>query len=265
MPSGVIVNVEEWPMDEPMARQVLPTPQGTSVIPDITNYAWYEYGLRVGFWRIKDVLDRHGLRATLSLNAAVCDACPRVVEESLKSGWEMLGHSYFQRPLHLEKDERATIKKTIQTIKGKTGQMPRGWMGPGLAETMDSLDILAEEGIEYVCDWCHDDQPVPLTVKKGNMHSIPYTLELNDLPMYVIQHHRSSEIYDRARDQFDTFYREGATQPRIMAISTHPFVTGVPHRIGYFEKIFEYLKQHEGVVFWTGSQVLDWYKEASVT
>lgn len=258
-----VINVEEWDIHEPMARTILPTPQGRSVLPDIPNFAWFDYGLRVGLWRLKRVLDRHLIRATVSLNASVCLSYPQIVTESLESGWEMMGHGFIQRVINAEPDERAVIRRTIETIKEFTGTAPRGWMGPGLAETFDTPDILAEEGIEYICDWCNDDQPYRMKVKSGTLVSIPYTLELNDIPIYAVQHHRSPEIFERARDQFDTLYREGAESARIMAISTHPYITGVPHRIKYFDMIFDYIRQFEGVVFMTGSEILDWYNSAT--
>jgi peptidoglycan/xylan/chitin deacetylase (PgdA/CDA1 family) len=254
-----VINVEEWDITQPMARTVLPTPQGVQVIPDIANYGWFDYGMRVGFWRFKQVLDRHGIRATVSLNASVCNTYPQIVDDSVNSGWEMMGHGFIQRAINTEPDEREVIRRTIQTIKDHTGQAPRGWMGPGLAETFDTPDILAEEGIEYVCDWCNDDQPYVMKVKSGRLVSIPYTLEVNDIPIYLIQHHRSPEIFERARDQFDTLYREGAESARIMCVSTHPYITGVPHRIKYYDMIFEYMRQFAGVEFWTGSEILNWF------
>ena len=133
----VIINVEEWDINEPMARTVLPTPQGRSVVPDIPNYAWYDYGTRVGFWRLKRVLDRYNIRATVSLNASVCLTYPQMVQESLEAGWEMMGHGFVQRVINAEPDEREVIRRTITTIKEFTGAAPRGWMGPGLAETLD--------------------------------------------------------------------------------------------------------------------------------
>jgi len=254
-----VINVEEWDISEPMSRTVLPTPQGVATIPDIPNFGWFDYGLRVGFWRMKQVLDRHGIRATVSLNASVCLSYPQLVEESLKSGWEMLAHGFIQRVINKEPDERAVIRRSIDTIAEATGSPPRGWMGPGLAETFDTPDILAEEGIEYIADWCNDDQPYPLKVKSGNMVAVPYTVELNDIPIYLVQHHRSPELFDRAKDQFDTLYREGADSARVMCVSTHPYITGVAHRIKYYDMIFEYIKQFEGVMFMTGSEILDWY------
>ncbi len=256
----VIVNVEEWDINEPMARRVLPSPQGVTVTPDVPNWSWAEYGLRVGFWRLKEVLDRHDIRATVSLNASVCDSYPQIVDRATAAGWEIMGHGFVQRVLNVEQDERAVIRRTIDTIRKKTGTAPRGWMGPGLAETFETPDILAEEGIEYVCDWVADDQPFPINVRRGSLTSIPYTLELNDIPIHIDQHHRAPELFERSRDQFDTLYREGADNVRVMAIAVHPYITGVPHRIGYFERIFQYIKQHDGVAFMTGGQVLDWYR-----
>ena len=259
----VIINVEEWDINEPMARTILPTPQGRSVIPDIPNFAWFDYGLRVGFWRLKEVLDRHRIRATVSLNASVCLTYPQVVEESLKSGWEIMGHGFTQRVINVEPDEREVIRRTIDTIREFTGSAPRGWMGPGLAETFETPDILAEEGIDYVFDWCNDDQPYPMKVRSGRLVSIPYTLELNDIPMFAVQHHSSPELYRRARDQFDTLYREGADSARVMAISTHPYITGVPHRIKYFDMALNYIRRFKEVEFMTGSEILDWYNSVA--
>jgi len=254
-----VINVEEWDINEPTARAVLPTPQDAKILPDIANFGWFDYGLRAGFWRLKKVLDRHDIRATLSLNASVCNNYPQIVRQSLDAGWEILGHGFVQRVINKEPNEREVIRKSINTIEAFTGKKVRGWMGPGLAETFNTPDILTEEGIEYVADWCNDDQPYEMKVKSGRLVSIPYTLELNDIPIYVVQHHRSAEIFDRARDQFDTLYQEGAHSARIMCISTHPYITGVPHRIKYYEMIFEYIRQFEGVLFMTGSEILDWY------
>ena len=255
----VIINLEEWDINEAMARTVLPAPQGREVIPDIPNFGWFDYGLRVGFWRLKRVLDRRGIKATISLNASVCLSYPQIVEECLKSGWELMGHGFIQRVINAEPDERAVIQRSIRTILDFSGQAPRGWMGPGLAETFDTPDILAEEGIEYVCDWCNDDQPYEMKVKAGRLVSVPYTVELNDIPIYAVQHHRSPELFERSRDQFDTLYDEGAESARVMAISTHPYITGAAHRIKYFDMIFDYISRFQGVEFMTGSEILDWY------
>lgn len=254
----IVVNVEVWDIQKPMPRNMMGASGG--IVPDIPNYSWYDYGLRVGFWRMKAVLDQQGIKGTLSLNAANCEMTPQIVRECLRSEWEILGHGYVQRRLNEEDDERKVIRKTIQVIKDFTGKAPRGWMGPQLVETWNTPDILAEEGIEYVADWVNDDEPYPLKVKKGSLVSLPYTVELNDIPVHLIFHEPSSGLYDRARSAFDILYAEGKERAKIMSISTHPYVTGVAHRIGYYEKIFEYIKQHDGVLFMRGFEILDWYK-----
>ncbi len=159
-------------------------------------------------------------------------------------------------------DQRRAIRKTIATIEAFTGKKPRGWMGPGLTQTLETPDILVEEGIEYIADWVLDDQPCELRTTAGTLYTIPYTVELNDIPMMMVQHHKASELLDRTMDQFERLYAEGAESARVMAIAVHPYITGVPHRIGYFEKILERLSGRPGVLFWTGEQILDWYKAA---
>jgi peptidoglycan/xylan/chitin deacetylase (PgdA/CDA1 family) len=242
-----------------MARQVLPTPQGALVIPDVPNYSWHEYGMRVGFWRVKAALDKLRIPVTVSLNASVIDSYPEVFKAMADAKWEMMGHGFKQKAMPLVDDEEAVIRKTVDAIKNATGVAPRGWMGPGLAETWDTPDLLAAAGIEYICDWVMDDLPVPLKVKTGRMVSIPYTVETSDITMYVVQNHRSPEIFDRGKDQFDRLYSEGAEAARIMCIALHPYVIGVPHRIGYLEKLLEYITSHDDVALMTGGEILDWY------
>ena len=257
-----IVNIENWDIDGPMPRTVLPPPGGGSLIPDLPNWAWQEYGMRVGFWRLFEALDRHGIRATLSINGSVCDVYPRVAGAARDAGWEFMAHSQIQKPMHLLDDERAAIRATIETIEKFTGKLPRGWLGPGLTETFETADFLAEAGIEYVADWVLDDQPCQLKTGHGTLYTIPYTVELNDISIMMVQYHKAAELFDRTMDQFERLYAEGEHTARIMAIAVHPYISGVPHRISYFEKIFDTLSQKPGVLFWTGDQILDWYKGA---
>ena len=254
-----IVNVEVWDSMQVMPRTVLTPPAGGAPIPDVPNWAWHEYGNRVGFWRIKDVLDSHEIRATLALNGSVCTTYPRIAEAALESNWEFMGHGFSQKNMQKVDDERLDIQKTRDAIAEFTGRAPRGWLGPGLTETFDTVDLLKEEGFEYVADWVLDDQPVELKTRAGSLVNVPYTQEINDVAMMLIQHHKASEYANRALDQFETLYEDSLKQPRVMAIVCHPYIVGVPHRIKYFRKIFETIRQKPGVLFWTGEQILDWY------
>ena len=254
-----IVNVEVWDSTRTQPRTVITPPAGGSPIPDVPNWAWHEYGNRVGFWRLKEVLDSFDVPTTLALNGSVCAEYPRIAEEALKADWEFMGHGFSQLSMQKVEDEREDIQKTRDIIKNFTGSQPRGWLGPALMETYETVDVLKEEGFEYVSDWVLDDQPVELKTRAGTLVNIPYTQENNDVAMMLIQHHKASEYTDRALDQLETLYEESLEQPRVMALSCHPYIFGVPHRIKYFRKIFEAIRRKPGVVFMTGSQILDWY------
>jgi allantoinase len=260
-----IVNVEAWRIDAPMARELLPAPQGVQVMPNVPNYSWFEYGLRVGFWRIKEVLDRHGIRATASLNGVMCEEYPDAVRAMVEAGWELLGHNYYQRVIQAEPDEREAIRKTRQAIEAASGRPMRGWMGPGLHETWETPDVLAEEGIEYCADWVNDDQPYLMRVKSGRLISIPYTVELNDIPIYLVQHHRAPELLERVQDQYATLSREAADEngagARVLPVSVHPYITGVGYRIPYFDRLCAWLKEQPDAMFFTGGELADWYKQ----
>ena len=257
-----IVNVEEWAIERNMPRTVLPPPYGQPLMPDLPNWAWHEYGMRVGFFRILDALNARKIKATFALNASVIKSYPPVVEAGLKAGWEFMGHGYIQRPMHHVEDQRGAIFDTVKAIQAFTGRKPRGWESPGLTETFDTVDWLAEAGIEYVADWVLDDQPVDIKTRHGTVVSVPYTVEMNDIAMMALQNHPSEEWLRRGIDQFDRLYAEGEKTARVMAISVHPYITGAPHRIGYLERLYDYILQRPGVAMWTGEQILDWYKQA---
>lgn len=258
-----IVNVEEWSIERNMPRTVLPPPYGQPLLPDLPNWAWHEYGMRVGVWRFFEVLKKFDIRATLALNGSVIRSYPPVVQAALEAGWEFMGHGWIQRPMHHVEDQKAAIRDTMAAIKALTGKHPRGWESPGLTETYETIDTLREAGIEYVADWVLDDQPCTIRTAHGPMVSVPYTVEMNDIAMMALQHHPSEEWLRRGIDSFDRLYQEGERSARVMAISVHPYITGVPHRIGYLDKLYEYIRQRPGVMLWTGEQILDWYQNAS--
>ena len=255
-----IVNVENWSPLGAMPRAVLPPPMGQSLLPDVPNWAWHEYGMRIGFWRFLEVLGDRRLKATFAVNGTACSLYEEACAAARDAGWEFMGHGFTQRPMHKVEDQRAAIADTIAAIKAFTGKPPRGWESPGLTETDDTLDLLAEAGIEYVADWVLDEQPVALKTSKGEIVSVPYTVEINDVVISAVQQQPSDEIFRRGRDQFDRLHADGEKAPRVMAISIHPYLTGVPHRIKYLEMLYDHILAHDGVVMWTGAEILDWYR-----
>lgn len=254
-----IVNIEQWSIERPMPRTVLPPPMGEPLVPDLPNWAWHEYGMRVGFWRVAECLRLHRVTPTLAVNGAVLESYPRIATAARDAGWEFMGHGYLQGPMHRLEDQRKAIRDTIEVIREFTGKPPRGWESPGLTETYETIDLLHEEGIEYVADWVLDDQPVRIRTAQGHVVSVPYTLEVNDITMSALQQLTAEEMFRRAAAQFDRLYEESAAITRVMAISTHAYITGVAHRIGWLDKLYEHIARKSDVLMWTGEQILDWY------
>lgn len=255
-----IVNLEVWDIDRPMARQVLTPPQGISLQPDVPNWSWHEYGMRVGVWRFFKLFDRLGIRPTLALNARVCDDYERVAAQARDAGWEFMGHAWDQGPIHKIEDQRAMIHKSMDRIEAFTGKRAVGWLGPGLTQTLDTPELLAEAGVKYIGDWVWDDEPCEIRTAHGPLVTLPYTVELNDIPAMMIQHHESPYWAQRCRDSFDRLYDEGAQRAKIMAIAIHPYISGQPHRIKYLEEVYAYARGHKDVVFWNGAEILEWWQ-----
>ena len=255
-----IVNLEVWDIGRPMARQILPPPQGNVLLPDVPNWSWHEYGMRVGVWRFFELYRRLNIQPTLAINARVCEDYVRVAQQAKDAGWEFMGHVYDQMPMHKVDDPRAMIHKSLEVIEAFTGKRPRGWLGPGLTQLLDTPELLAEAGVKYIGDWVWDDEPARIQTAHGPLVTLPYTVELNDIPTMMVQHHESPYWEVRCRDTFDRLYQEGADRAKIMAIAIHPYISGQPHRIKYLEQVYDYARQHEGVLFWNGEQILDWYE-----
>src|SRR5262245_58831374 len=151
------------------------------------------------------------------------------------------------------------IQRTFKRIRAYTGKPPRGWLSPALAETHDTVDWLQEAGFEYVADWVLDDQPLDLRTRQGRLVSLPYTEELNDLSMILIQAHRASEYADRAIDKFEQLLSESDEATRVMCFTVHPYIMGAPHRAKHVRRIFQHVAHRRDVKIWTGEQILDWY------
>lgn len=252
----VIPNIEVFALDEKM-------PSGGGDIPDVSQWSLRDYGARVGVFRLMEVLSKRGIKGSVTLNSEVCDAYPQIIEDAVALGWEFLGHnqSNTRRLTDVPPDqEKAVIQDVLSTIEKATGARPRGWLGSGLQETWNTLDYLADEGVEYVSDWSNDDQPYLMDLDGGRrMASVPYNTEINDLPAFH-RFFQSAEAFESMmRRCFDTLYREGAEQGRVMPIALHPFVIGQPHRIWALESALDYIAGHEHVWFATGGEILDHY------
>jgi len=256
----VIVNVEEWDPRQPMPRTVLTPPAGGVPTPDIPNWAWHEYGNRVGFWRMLEVFDDLSVPAALAINGSAITTYEPIARAALDRNWEFVGHGFTQKNMQKVENEADDIARTTQAIAAFTGAPPRGWLGPGLTETWETPDLLVEAGYDYVCDWVLDDEPTVLKTRAGEIVNIPYTQECNDVAMMLIQHHAAREYRDRAIDQFEQLHHDARESARVMALVVHPYIMGAPHRLRYFREALAHIGRRDDVAFMTGSQILDWFQ-----
>jgi len=257
-----VLALEVWDIDRPMPRMVLTPPQGQPLTPDVPNWSWHEYGMRVGVWRLIKIFEDLNISPCVTLNARVCEDYPEVAQACLDHGWEFNAHSYDQVAMHKVDSQKETIEKSCRIIETFTGKRPRGWFGPGLTQTFDTMDFLADAGIEYIGDWVIDDQPVEVKTKHGPVIALPYNYEIHDIAHQAIQHAESELFYKRALDHFECLYEESADDVRVMALAVHPYISGSPHRVKYIRRIFEHVSTQPGVVVWDGAQILDWYLSA---
>ncbi len=252
----VIPNIEFFGLDQPIGPNPGPP-------PDVPAFAIRDYGARVGIWRMMDVMHRFGVRGTVALNALVCDYYPQIIERCMALDWELMGHNLTNtRRLNVmpPEEERASIFEALDRIEKASGKRPTGWMGSGGHESWRSLEFFAEAGLKYVGEWVADDQPFLMDPIEGRrLVAMPYTMEINDIPIFDFKHHTTKEFEDIVKRQFDVLYREGAESGRVMAIALHPYLIGLPHRIDSLSAVLEYITSHEGVWLATGEEITDHY------
>ena len=253
----VVPNIECFHIDKPLNRE---SPQ----LPDVQNYSLRDYGARVGVFRMMDVLDRYAIRASAVLNTDVCEAYPAIIEHGKKRDWEWLGHgvtNHLRLPDYPPDQEREIIRQVRQSITAAVGKAPRGWLSPGLAETLSTPDHLAAEGFEYVCDWGSDDQPISMRVRQGRMLALPVHSTISDIVIFLRANRMPEDYFSIIREQFDTLYRESSESGRMMALPLHPFVIGLPFRIKSLDKSLEYICAHDHVWVATAGEIADWCHE----
>ena len=256
----VVVNVEHWPFDQPMPRKLLTAPHGREALPDVPNYSWAEYGMRMGMPRLLRVLGERGLPVGCTINAGVIPTYPRLAEAILRAGWEFIGHGLHQKSLNGERREDALIDEALEIIRNFTGRSVAGWLGPGLRETAQTPDFLKKAGIRYVSDWVLDDLPTWMSTAHGPLIAMPYSLEINDSPLFAVQAHRSDEMLRRLISSLRVLDEETRGTARVLTIALHPHLMGVPHRLPFLTDMLDLLMQRDDVVFLSGSQIADWYE-----
>jgi allantoinase len=259
----LVVNVENWQFDQPMPRTIITPPHGKETVPDVPNFSWADYGMRAGMPRILEAFDKRGLPASTSCNAGVIDAYPQAAIAMRDAGWEFIGHGMHQKAInHVDGGEEALIAACLDKLRSFTGKATRGWLSPGLRETVDTPDILKKSGIDYVCDWVVDDRPSWMTTKAGPLVAMPYNLEVNDSIIYAVERHATGEMAKRLQLTFERFQTESRDSAIVLAIGLHPHLISVPHRIHELELMLDLLTASDEVGFFTGSELSDWFTAA---
>jgi len=257
-----VVNVEEWDVTRPMPRTASGPPGGQFFLPDVPNWGWHEYGMRVGIWRIMEALAEHDMQPTVCLNAKVIETRPRLAEAMRDAGWEFMAHCYEQMHIAKVPDQRDMMRQTIDVMQKFTGRFPAGWLGPGRGQTFATADYIAELGFKWFADYVMDDLPFWVRTNKEPILSVPYTVELNDIPIMVGAQHESHVMLDRVERAFTVLHREAVRTDsvRILGFGVHPYISGAAHRIDYFSDILSLLKNHADVTIMNSEEIYEWYR-----
>lgn len=233
-------------------------------VPDFPNYTWREYGQRVGIWRLFELFDQVGVKASCTTNAVTFERRKAMVDACLERGWELLAHNFEQGELltnyaHDPAAERDVILRSIETYERYVGRRPKGWLSSSLRGTMNTAGILVDEGFKFYCDIMNDDQPYMIRTANGPLVSTPYSNEINDFTILTRRGHTTDEFRDILIEELDVLYAEGATSGRIMNVGLHPHVSGRAYRIRALREFLEYAKTLPGVWWPTREEVADWY------
>ncbi len=234
------LNLEHFAFGDGLGAELAPGgPQ-----PDVLNFAWRDYGNRVGAWRLLALFDALGLPCTALVNSAILGYCPQLVDALVARGDEIAGHgrtnSERQGPLD-EAAEAALIADATAALARHAGQPPEGWLGPWISQSPRTPDLLHEAGYRYLLDWCHDDQPTWMRTRRGRILSVPYPQELNDIPAIVARKAGAAEFADMIVDQFDEMLDQSAAQPLVLGVALHPYIVGQPFRLRHLRRALTHI------------------------
>ena len=224
--------------------------------PDVLNYAWREYGNRVGAWRMLSMFESLGLPVGLIVNSSIVDHCPELVAAyRARLSTELIAHGRTNSESQNEFDEAgeaALIDESRTRLAEAFGETPQGWLGPWIAQSHVTPDLLAESGFAYHLDWCHDDQPTWMATRGGGrILSVPYPQEINDIPAIAAHHIDYREFAVRIIDQFDEMLEQSREQPLVMGIALHPYITGQPFRLRVLRQALAHVAAHRDAVWLT--------------
>jgi peptidoglycan/xylan/chitin deacetylase (PgdA/CDA1 family) len=244
------INLEHFAFGEGLGAELAPGgPQ-----PDVLNYAWRDYGNRIGAWRMLDVMDALDMPATVLVNSEMYSYAPSLIAAHRARGDEIAGHgrSNSERQSTLsEAEETALIAEATAVITTAEGQPPAGWLSPWIAESRITPDLLQEAGYSYTLNWCMDDQPVWMRTRSGPLLSVPYPQEVNDIPAIIARKDGSADFAALITDTFDEMFGQAAQQPLVMGIALHPYIVGQPARLRHLRRALHHICAHRSDIWLT--------------
>ncbi|MGC5781697.1 polysaccharide deacetylase family protein [Methylobacterium sp. NFXW15] len=246
----VALNLETFDFGDGLGAELAPGgPQ-----PDVLNYAWRDWGNRVGAWRLRDLFDALHWPASILVNSRLYRDCPGLIEAFRARGDEIVGHgrTNAERQGNLdEADERALIAEATEILTREEGRAPEGWLGPWISQSKVTPDLLAEAGYRYLLDWCHDDQPTWFTTRSRPILALPYPQELNDIPAIVARKDTGRDFAQSIIDGFDEMLAQSAKAPLVMGIALHPYIVGQPHRLRPLRAALAHIAAHRDQIWLT--------------
>jgi allantoinase len=244
----IALNLEHFAFGEGLGGQLVP---GASQ-PDVLNYAWREYGNRVGVWRMLDLFQEYELPVAVLVNSTSYDHCPDVMAAFRARGDEIVGHgrSNAERQGDLDEEgERALIQETTDAITAQEGRRPTGWLGPWISQSTATPDLLQEGGYDYLLDWCHDDQPTWMKTPGGRVLSVPYPQELNDIPAVMVRRIEGAPFADMIIDGFDEQILQSSKQPLVFGLALHAYIMGQPHRLPHLRRVLAHIARRRDEIW----------------
>jgi peptidoglycan/xylan/chitin deacetylase (PgdA/CDA1 family) len=263
-------NLETWDLTKPTKEKyyaggppILPDVLAGDT-PDFPNYTWREYGQRVGIWRLFDLFDELGVKASCTTNAVTFERRKAMTDACLERGWELLAHNWEQGELltdfaHEPAKERDIVLRSLEQYEKFVGRKAKGWLSSSLRSNLQTADILAEQGCTFYCDLLNDDQPYLLRTSNGPIVSTPYSNEINDFTLLTRRGHTTDEYRDVLIEELNVLYKEGATSGRMMNVGIHPHVSGRAYRIRALREFLQHAKSLPGVWFATREEIAEWY------
>ena len=264
---AVIVSLEHMEWSRPPGHYQVPNlagGYGPGPFPDVTAWSHREYGHRVGIFRVLDVLKRHGIPATIAMDALTAEHYPFLVRHCLGIGAEIIGHGISVNRMITsrmsEEEEREYIRTSLDVLRRTTGRAPLGWLGPESGESARTPGLLAEIGIQYVCDWVNDEQPYAMNVPRGELYALPIALPVDDVNALWDRRIDIDQYRDMLKTTFDTLWTDGATNGRVLVLHLHPWLIGQPFRIGALDAALGHMMRHRQVRTGTGAEIIEWYR-----